>query len=213
MLNEYFTAMSGIALKHGGTLDKFIGDAIVIFFGDPETKGTVEDAKACVRMAIEMQGRMAELNARWTSEGAEFPLRIRMGINTGYCNVGNFGSNERMDYTIIGAETNLAARLESIAEPGQIILSYEAYTCARDIVAARALPPIKVKGISREIVPYLVEGVLDATGEKHPIFSAHMVGLEFHLDPSAVDPVAAKRIHDILREAMTALEKRNPPQS
>ena len=150
------------------TVDKFVGDTIVIFFGDPETKGAVEDAKACVRMAVEMQGRMAKLNAQWRSEGTEWPFRIRIGINTGFCNVGNFGSN---DYTIIGAETNLAARLQSVAEPGQIILSYETYIYVRDIMAAHALPPISMKGISREVVPYVVEGPLDASGEKGQIFA------------------------------------------
>jgi class 3 adenylate cyclase len=207
LLNEYFTAMSSIALKHGGTIDKFIGDALVIFFGDPETKGTIEDAKACVRMALEMQSRMAELNVHWRNEGTELPFRIRIGINTGFCNVGNFGSNDRMDYTIIGAETNLAARLQSIAEPGQIVLSYETYTCVRDSVAAYALPPIKMKGISREIVPYVIEGTLDVAGQKNRIFSAHMEGLDFHLDPNAVDPEAAAHISTMLREAMAALEK------
>ena len=111
LLNEYFTEMSNIALAHGGTIDKFVGDAILIFFGDPETKGNAEDAKACLRMAIDMQHRIAELNAKWRNAGIEHPFRVRMGINTGFCNVGNFGSNDRMDYTIIGAEANLAARL------------------------------------------------------------------------------------------------------
>ena len=119
LLNEYFTEMSTIALGHGGTIDKFVGDAMLIFFGDPETKGDAEDAKACLRMAVEMQHRLAELNAKWRNAGIEQPFRVRMGINTGYCNVGNFGSDDRMDYTIIGAEANLAARLQSIAEPGQ----------------------------------------------------------------------------------------------
>ena len=91
---------------------------MLIFFGDPETKGEAEDAAACLRMAIEMQRRIAELNAKWRNEGIENPFRVRMGINTGFCNVGNFGSSDRMDYTIIGAEANLAARLQSIAEPG-----------------------------------------------------------------------------------------------
>lgn len=208
LLNEYFTAMSGIALSHGGTVDKFIGDAILIFFGDPETRGTSEDAQACVRMAIAMQHRMAQLNAKWRSEGIELPFRIRIGINTGYCNVGNFGSEDRMDYTIIGAETNLAARLQSIAEPGQIILSYETYTYVRDVVAASALPPITMKGISREIVPYLVEGALDASGQKNQIFSAHMTGVDFYLDPNAVDDEASARLRTMLRDAMAALEKR-----
>ncbi len=76
--------MSTIALTHGGTVDKFIGDAILVFFGDPETKGVAEDARACLRMAVDMQRRLAELNAEWRERGIEQPFRARMGINTGY---------------------------------------------------------------------------------------------------------------------------------
>ncbi len=97
LLNEYLTEMSAIALKWGGTIDKFIGDAMVVFFGDPETKGVAEDAGAAVRMAVEMQSRLAELNVLWRSRGIEIPFRARMGINTGFVNVGNFGSIDRMD--------------------------------------------------------------------------------------------------------------------
>ena len=208
LLNEYFTEMSVIALKHGGTIDKFIGDALVIFFGDPETKGTVEDARACLNMAAEMQRRLAELNVNWRSAGTEQPFRVRMGINTGFCNVGNFGSADRMDYTAIGAEVNLAARLQSIAEPRHIVISYETYALVRDIVAARALPPISVKGINRTVVPYVVEGVLDETGRKIEIFSEHMTGLDFYLDPRAVDATAIERIRATLKNAIAALEER-----
>lgn len=208
LLNEYFTEMSAIALKHGGTVDKFIGDALVIFFGDPETKGTVEDAKACLNMATEMQRRLAELNVKWRSAGTEQPFRVRMGINTGFCNVGNFGSLDRMDYTAIGAEVNLAARLQSIAEPGHIVISYETYALVRDIVAARALPEITVKGISRAVVPYVVEGVLDEAGRKIEIFSEHMTGLDFYLDPRAVNAGELGRIRETLRNAIAALEGR-----
>jgi class 3 adenylate cyclase len=205
LLNEYFTEMSAIAFKHGGTVDKFIGDALVIFFGDPETKGTVEDARACLNMATEMQRRLAELNVKWRSAGTEQPFRVRMGINTGFCNVGNFGSIDRMDYTAIGAEVNLAARLQSIAEPGHVVISYETYALVRDIVAARALPEITVKGISRAVVPYVVEGVLDEAGRKIEIFSEHMTGLDFYLDPRAVDGGAVERIRETLRNAIAAL--------
>src|SRR5438034_7573809 len=156
LLNEYLTDMSAIALEHGGTIDKFIGDAILIFFGDPETKGTAQDAKACLRMAVEMQRRLAELNAKWRKAGIENPFRVRMGVNTGFCNVGNFGSADRMDYTIIGAEANLAARLQSIAEPGHIVISYETYALVRESVSAHPLPAISMKGISREVVPYAI---------------------------------------------------------
>ncbi|TIL80283.1 MAG: adenylate/guanylate cyclase domain-containing protein, partial [Mesorhizobium sp.] len=160
LLNEYFTEMSMIALKHEATVDKFIGDALLVFFGDPETKGVEEDARACLRMAVDMQRRLEQLNRLWRDRGIEQPFRARMGINTGYCNVGNFGSDDRMDYTIIGAEANLAARLQSIAEPGGICLSYETYALVRDLVRARPLAPIAMKGISREVVPYEVEGLL-----------------------------------------------------
>ena len=101
-------------------------------------------------MAVHMQGRMAELNAQWHRRGIEHPFRVRMGINTGYCNVGNFGSEDRMDYTIIGAEANLAQRLQSNAEPGHIVLSYETYMLVREMVSAHALPSIAVKGIHRQ---------------------------------------------------------------
>jgi hypothetical protein len=80
LLNDYLTAMSDIAQSHSGTIDKFIGDAILIFFGDPETKGEREDARACLTMAFEMQKRLAELNAKWRNEGIENPFRVRMGI-------------------------------------------------------------------------------------------------------------------------------------
>jgi class 3 adenylate cyclase len=208
LLNEYFTEMSAIAIRHGGTVDKFVGDALMIVFGDPETKGTTEDARACLNMATEMQRRLAELNVKWRRAGTEQPFRVRMGVNTGFCNVGNFGSVDRMDYTAIGAEVNLAARLQSIADPGHIIISYETYALVRDLVAARALPQISVKGISRTVVPYAVDGVLDEAGRKIEIFSEHMTGLDFYLDPRAVDATALERIRATLRNAIAALERR-----
>jgi adenylate cyclase len=213
LLNEYFTEMSAIAGKHGGTIDKFIGDAIVIFFGDPETKGTAEDAKACLAMAVDMQRRMAELNAGWRRRGIEQPFRVRMGINTGYCNVGNFGSADRMDYTIIGAEANLAAHLQAIAEPGQIVISYETYALVREIVSAHALPTISVKGLNRQIVPYAVEAMLDAEGVKLQKFSEHTTGLDFYLDPSAVDAASRSRIRGLLQAAIAALDRRQAGQA
>jgi class 3 adenylate cyclase len=206
LLNEYFTEMSNIALKHGGTIDKFVGDAMLIFFGDPESKGEAEDAKACMRMAAEMQHRVAELNAKWRNEGVEHPFRVRMGINTGFCNVGNFGSADRMDYTIIGAEANLAARLQSVAEAGHIVVSYETYALVRDIVVAHALPPITMKGVSREVIPYSVEGMLDTAGQKIKIFSEHLTGLDFYLDPSMIHAGSAGRIRALLQDAIAALE-------
>ena len=129
--------MSKIALEHGATIDKYIGDAFLAFFGDPETRGVRQDAIACVEMAIAMQRRMTELQSEWRDAGLERPFHLRIGINTGYCTVGNFGSEDRMDYTIIGGEVNLASRLQSHAEPGGILLSHETYSLVKDAVACR----------------------------------------------------------------------------
>jgi len=207
LLNEYFTEMSNVALKHGGTIDKFVGDAILIFFGDPETKGDAEDAKACLRMAAEMQCRLAELHVKWRNAGVEQPFRARIGINTGFCNVGNFGSTDRMDYTIQGAEVNLAARLQSIAQPGHIVISYQTYAFVREILVAHPLPPITMKWISRAVIPYAVEGMLDEAGQKVEVLSEHMAGLDFYLNPSMVHSDSAERIRALLKDAILALDK------
>ena len=209
LLNEYFTEMSEIAHQHGGTIDKFIGDAMLIFFGDPETRGDRADAQACVRMAWHMQRRLLELNAKWRAAGIEQPFKARMGINSGYCNVGNFGSSDRMDYTIIGAEANLAARLQSIAEPGGIVLSYETFALASDIISAHPLPAITMKGISREVIPYSVDNVLDDTA-RGDIIVERVAGLDFYLDPSVVDPQGIDRIRSILSDALAALDRKRP---
>jgi class 3 adenylate cyclase len=206
LLNEYFTEMSDIAHQHGGTIDKFIGDAMLIFFGDPETRGDRADAQACVRMAWNMQRRLLELNAKWRAAGIEQPFRSRMGINSGYCNVGNFGSADRMDYTIIGAEANLAARLQSIAEPGGIVVSYETFALASDVISAHPLPAITMKGISREVIPYSVDNVQDDTA-KGDVIVERVKGLDLYLDPSMVDPQGVDRIRSILSDALAALDK------
>ncbi|MGA7487372.1 MAG: adenylate/guanylate cyclase domain-containing protein [Xanthobacteraceae bacterium] len=209
LLNEYLTEMSRIAVAHGGTVNKFIGDAILVFFGDPETRGVVEDAKACVLMAFDMQARLVELNAQWRRRGIEEPFRARIGINTGYVNVGNFGSDDRMDYTIIGAEANLAARLQSIAEPGGIVLSYETYSLVRQLVRARPLEPITLKGISRPVVPYAVDGRLDGeAGGNAEVISERGAGLELFLDVRALDASAAERAGRILEDAAAAVRQK-----
>ena len=207
LLNEYLTEMSDVALQHGGTVDKFIGDAILVFFGDPESRGVVEDAKACVRMAAAMQERLAELSERWMSRGIEKPFRARMGINTGYCNVGNFGSADRMDYTIIGAEANLAARLQQVASPGQVVMSYETYALVQDMVIAKRLPPISMKGISREVMPYLVEAMVTADG-KASVIREQQAGVSLFLDPSVIEAQDIERIKAMIADAVAQAEAR-----
>lgn len=152
LLNNYLTEMSKIAIEHGATIDKYVGDAIVIFFGDPESNGIREDAIACARMAIAMSERMTELQDQWKKAGILEPLRCRIGIHTDYCTVGNFGSESRMDYTIIGRGVNTASRLESAAEPGQILVSYATHAHICDEIPCAPRGKIEVKGI-----PYPIE--------------------------------------------------------
>lgn len=161
LLNHYLTEMSTIALAHGATIDKYIGDAILAFFGDPESRGVREDALACVRMGIAMQRRMRELQGEWMNVGTEKPFQLRIGINTGFCTVGNFGSEDRMDYTIIGGEVNLAARLQSHAELGGILLAHETWSLVKDEISAEELAPITVKGVSKPVRTYRVLDIHD----------------------------------------------------
>lgn len=159
ILNEYFSEMSDIALSYGATIDKFIGDAMLIFLGDPKSLGIKEDALQCVRMAIAMQRRMTALQEIWRERGYRLPFRMRIGINTGFCDVGNFGSEQRMEYTIIGAQVNLAARLEQACEPDGILLSNETYVLVKDEIECTEHAPVSAKGIAREIRCFSVNGI------------------------------------------------------
>lgn len=205
LLNKYFTEMSKIALKHGATIDKFIGDAMLMFFGDPETKGVIEDAKACVRMAIEMQQRMADLQEIWRAKGYDKPFQMRIGINTGYCNVGNFGSDVRMDYTIIGSEVNLAARLEASADTGGILLSSETYALVKDIVDAEERAPIHVKGVRKEVKTYSVNGIYDHLEQNRRVLRAEYGGMLLLLDLDKVHPEDKNNVRDMLNKALERL--------
>jgi adenylate cyclase len=202
VLNHYLTEMSAIALERGATIDKYIGDAMLLFFGDPETRGVKEDAKACVEMAIAMQRRMQQLEQEWRQRGLERPFRIRMGISTGFCTVGNFGSQDRMDYTIIGNEVNLASRLESAAEPGSILLANETNALVQEIVLTEEQPPITVKGFLRPINTFKVVGTYNELIETGQIMLQERDGLRVLVDLSKQDKSEAIAI---LEEVLSQL--------
>lgn len=201
VLNHYLTEMSAIALEYGATIDKYIGDAMLLFFGDPDTKGVNDDAKACVMMAIAMQRRMRELEQEWRDRGLERPFRIRMGICTGYCTVGNFGSRDRLDYTIIGNEVNLAARLESAAEPGSILLSHETNSLVRDIVLTEEQPPMTVKGFVKPISTFKVVGTYGQLVEEGRVVLREREGLRVLVDLTKQDKAEAiAALEDVLSQ-------------
>jgi class 3 adenylate cyclase len=202
LLNDYLNEMSRIALQYGGTIDKYVGDAIMIFYGDPDTKGDKEDALTCVRMAIAMRSRMANLRHRWRAQGIYSPLHIRIGINTGYCTVGNFGSEDRLDYTIIGRQVNLASRLETEAEADQILISHETYSLVEDRVACDLKGEIQVKGIAKPIQTYQVIGLHEHRERKE--MEERLEGLSLSVDVSRIsDKVRARQV---LTDAINLLQ-------
>jgi len=155
LINEYLSAMTDIALKHGGTIDKFIGDAILVFFGDPESDGLKKDASKCLSMAISMQNKVAELDRNWREDrGIIDGLKVRMGISTGYCTVGNFGSVQRVDYTVLGSTVNLASRLESICQPRKILVAPETKTLLEKEFKFEAQEAVELKGFNKPVVPF-----------------------------------------------------------
>jgi adenylate cyclase len=201
LLNSYFSEMSKIAYEYGGTLDKFIGDAMVIFFGDPDSRGVQEDATQCVKMALAMQRRMSELQILWRQMGSDKSFEVRMGINTGYCDVGNFGSDLRMDYTIIGSEVNLAARLEQAAEPGGILISRETYGLVREEIAADEREPVIAKGFAEPIEAYSVREEVRSRSTTHKVFQWERLGMRVLIDldrlPSAERAAAAVELREM----------------
>jgi class 3 adenylate cyclase len=188
LLNEYLTEMSRIALAHGAYFDKFIGDAMMFYFGDPETKGVKEDAAACLRMAIDMQRRLRQLQTGWQEQGLiDRPFEARIGINTGYCTVGNFGSEDRMDYTIIGGEVNMAARLESHAEAGGILMAAETYSLVKDWLRAEEQDAITVKGFTKPVRTFSVQGIYDDLEEDSQLFRHEDDGVTLAIDSKRAD--------------------------
>ncbi len=205
LLNHYLTEMSSIALDHGATIDKYVGDAILVFFGDPETKGIKEDALSCVKMSIAMRDRLCELTEIWRQAGIEKPLKCRMGIHTGYCTVGNFGSEDRMDYTIIGSAVNTASRLETLAEPGQIIISYETFAHVKDVIKCEEHGETEVKGIAYPVTTYLVIDTYEDLGRSQHRFREEHPAFKIDIDIGAIDKKNRYYAADVLRRALNRL--------
>ncbi len=214
LLNQYLTEMSRIALQYGATIDKYVGDGIMIFFGDPDSRGSKNDALACVKMAIAMQARVRELASLWRDAGIERPLACRIGINTGYCTVGNFGSEDRMDYTIIGNAVNLASRLEHEAPPGSILISFETYALVKDQVRCEERGHIEVRGMAYPVATYeaiaLQDGQDDEMKRSVQEDRTH-VRLDLNLDAISEDErrVAAQ----LLQQALVRLGSAEPTRT
>ena len=201
LLNHYLTEMSKIALQYGATIDKYVGDAIVMFFGDPTTLGVKEDALACAQMALAMQARVGELAQQWRNDGIDTPLRCRIGIHTGYCTVGNFGSDDRMDYTMVGGTVNLASRLEHEAQPGGVLISYETFAQVQDEILCEEKGRVQVKGIAQPVATYAVVGLKPDAAQAEAV-TPH---LRLDIDPGRMSEDERRRAAQALRDALSKL--------
>ncbi|MHA6263294.1 AAA family ATPase [Arenibacterium sp. CAU 1754] len=206
LLNQYLSEMSDVALSFGATIDKFVGDAIVIFFGDPETRGVQKDALACAKMAIAMRERLDTLRQEWRDQGIENPLECRMGINTGYCTVGNFGSETRMDYTIIGGAVNLAARLESAADPGKILISNETYAQIKGEVLCTEHGQMTVRGIAHPVQTYEIVDLIENLAHASRPIRATGPHMQLNVDTTHMTAQERRAAAEKLREAAARLE-------
>lgn len=182
LINHYLKEMTDIALKYGATIDKYIGDAIMIFFGDPYSDGIEVDARRCVEMAIMMQKRVRELQHEWKTIGYTKPFNIRVGIHTAYCTVGNFGTENRMDYTIIGSGVNLASRIESNSEPGEIYISEDTFLLVNQAFNCQPAHTITPKGFSNPVQLYKV----DVTSSGKPDLEVNDKGIQLNIDSELV---------------------------
>lgn len=201
LLNEYLTEVTEIARRHGATVNKYIGDAVVAFFGDPETAGEQADALRCVEMAIDIQRRLRGLRKKWAARGIERPFHCRIGINTGYCTVGNFGSATRMDYTAIGGEMNLTARIQGLADKDGILVSHSTWALVHDKIPMIEREPATLKGFP---VPVRLYRVLDTeAGSSERVISERGGGYDIQVDldglseeARAIVQAAARRMLD-----------------
>lgn len=209
LLNNYLTEMSQIAMEHGGTIDKFMGDAIMVLFGDNDSKGAKSDCRRCLSMSIAMRKRMKVLQQQWRNQGITRPLSIRMGINTGYCTVGTFGTRHHLDYTALGAHVNLASRLESAASPGEILITHESWSLIKDSVLCQDKGEISVKGFSHPIKVYQVIDFRKNLGKQQHYIEEDAEGFSMYIDMDKMKNYDRERILRTLESAASTLKAKD----
>ena len=206
LLNHYLTEMTKIVAHYGGTIDKFMGDGMMVLFGDNQSKGVKDDCLRCVTMAIAMKKKMKSLQQEWYNQGIKKPLQVRMGINTGYCTVGTFGTSTHLDYTVLGTHVNLASRLESAAAPDEILISHETWSLVKESVMCRDKGEITVKGFSSPVKCYQVAGLRKDMGRNQTYFEDRAEGFSMYLDLEKVKNYDKEHVIIALQKAAEKLK-------
>jgi adenylate cyclase len=159
VLDEYLREMSAVLVAHGGTLDNYIGDGVMAVFGAPERAEERDQAWSAIQAALAMRSRAVELATRIRERGIPADLQIRVGVNAGHCTVGVFGSDVLRAYKVVGFAVNVAARLQTEAQPGTILCGYRTYAHVKDRVRAEAREPLSVKGAARPVEAFEILGL------------------------------------------------------
>ncbi len=206
LLNTYLTEMSAIAAKYRGTIDKFMGDGIMILFGDSKSDGVKADCLRSISMAVDMRRKMKSLQTQWYNQGIKKPLKIRMGINTGFCTVGSFGTSHYRDYTALGTHVNLASRLESAAQEGQIYVSHETWSLVKDVVLCRDKGEINVKGFSHPVKVYQVVDFRKHLGQSQTYFEENVEGFSLHMDLEKIKNYDRDRLLEYIEDVALRLK-------
>lgn len=166
LLNEYLETMTDIVFAHGGTVDKFMGDAILVLFGAPEELSPNEQVRRAIATAREMYRALELLNERWQAQGIvggenNPPLvQFRCGIHQGAAVVGMFGSNQRSDYTAIGPAVNIASRLQEAAKPNSILISAAVAEYLEDDAITKNEEPLRLRGIDETVLTFWVNSTI-----------------------------------------------------
>jgi class 3 adenylate cyclase/CheY-like chemotaxis protein len=158
VIGEYYRALGDLAHRFEGTLERFTGDGLMIFFNDPVPCD--DSPEKAVRMAVAMRNRVSELIERWAEQGHD--LGFGIGIAQGYATLGAIGFEGRLDYAAIGTVTNVAARLCAEAAPGQILVSQRVYTAAREILVADPVGELSLRGLSQPVRAHNILGLNSA---------------------------------------------------
>lgn len=204
VVNSYLSEMSTIAIECGGTIDKFIGDAILVFFGDPETEGEEEDALRCIEMALRMKNRVGELQSHWKKLGVHKGIKVRMGITTGFCTVGNFGSEQRLDYTVLGSPVNLAARLQTMAPADAILVSETTHHLISSHLECEHFDEIAPKGFVRPVQIYQVNDFISKT---HRERRRKLSRVGKHVEVNVIDSSDIRAVIEELRRIQDEFEQ------
>ncbi len=208
LINSYLSDMAKIAIDFGGTIDKFVGDAVMVFFGDPTSAGVQEDAIKCLKMASAMRQRVKLLNDIWQKkhlipEG----LSVRMGVASGFCTVGDFGSSQKMDYTILGSPVNLAARLQGLCQSGEILLSAETHSALEEVIEGKKFGPTEIKGFPEPLPYFRLDKIADSNPTIEPFDRYESENIDIWIKkPEQIEDVLAE-LKRVEKEFATKLTK------